>query len=461
MHTSSPTHGTSHSHGSDHGSDLGSDLGSGHADGPARPELRGTRRQASRPAAVAALAAVALTSGAVLQSAPAAEAAPRAVRAGVDLGSPGLPEARSVTRPASGVSVTTIVRGQKAATNATRGTTQAGPWRIRVATIDAKAKGQLRTAIGSDIARVEGVSTLGRWSGSTVAVNGSYFSQGRATAPGDMVGLAVNGGTIVSQPQRVAGHIGVLMDSRTKSLRMDNYSWKSTLSTPDATLFLDAVNTPVSTPPGCGTLTDPTACTQPGQLVRITPHYAAGRTPSGPGAEVVFDRSGCVVSAKKTRGTTLSASRTAIQATGVKAAQLLAAADTKCPTYEEKVFGRDGKQAALTSTTFGVAGRYQLVQDGEIVAPTNSGSFFGRHPRTIIGRAAGGSVMLVTVDGRSTASVGATLREAARLAKSLGMVDAANLDGGGSTAMAVRGKIVNTPVGGRERAVGDAVVFMP
>ena len=74
-----------------------------------------------------------------------------------------------------------------------------------------------------------------------MAVNGSYFSQGRATAPGDMVGLAVNGGTIVSQPQRVAGHIGVLMDSRTKSLRMDNYSWKSTLSTPDATLFLDAL----------------------------------------------------------------------------------------------------------------------------------------------------------------------------------------------------------------------------
>ncbi|GMA40810.1 phosphodiester glycosidase family protein [Mobilicoccus caccae] len=423
---------------------------------PTSPSRRARRRLASAVVVTAALAPLAL-------AAPQADAAAakKSARASVDLGRPGLPESRKVTRVESGVAVTSIVRGQKAATPATRGTTQNGPWRIKVATIDPKrAKGHLRTAIGADIARTEGVSVLGKWSKSPIAVNGSFFSAGRRTAPGDMVGVAVNGGTIISQPQRVAGHMGVLMDSRTKALRMDNYSWKSTITSDAGELFLDAVNTPVAVPKGCEQMTDAASCPISGPLVRFTPHYA-GRTPSGVGAEVVFDRKGCVISARTTRGAKLSASQTSIQATGARAADLLRVAGSGCPTYQEKLFGSDRKQVELSRTTFGVAGRYQLVREGKIVAPTAKGSFFGRHPRTIIGRTAGGSVMLVTVDGRSTASVGVTLTEAARLAKSLGMVDAANLDGGGSTAMAVRGKLVNTPAGSRERSVGDAIILLP
>jgi exopolysaccharide biosynthesis protein len=44
---------------------------------------------------------------------------------------------------------------------------------------------------------------------------------------------------------------------------------------------------------------------------------------------------------------------------------------------------------------------------------------------------------------------------------SLGAVTAMNLDGGGSTAMAVRGKLVNRPSDGAERADGDFVVVLP
>jgi exopolysaccharide biosynthesis protein len=67
--------------------------------------------------------------------------------------------------------------------------------------------------------------------------------------------------------------------------------------------------------------------------------------------------------------------------------------------------------------------------------------------------------MLVTIDGRQPRSVGATLWEAARVAKALGMRDAVNLDGGGSTTMAVRGRLVNSPVGS-ERSVSDALVWL-
>lgn len=406
---------------------------------------------------IAALAVGAPLMG-VVPPAPAASARP--ADAGLDIGRAGLRETRSVQRVTTGVSVTTIVRGQKAATNATRGTTPLGPWRIRVATIDKNAKGQLRTAIGTDIARTEGVSTLARWSRSYVAVNGSFFSQGRRSAPGDMVGLAVNAGTIISQPQRVAGHMGVLMDSRTKRLRMDDYTWKATLTSEAGELFLDAVNTPLVAPPGCEKLTDFTRCPAKGQVVRHTPHYSL-QTSTGPGAEVVFDRSGCVVSAKRTRGTRITPAQTTVQATGASATELLRVAGSGCPAYREKLFGADREPVTLSKTTFGVVGRYRLVRDGRIVAPTYKTSFFQRQPRTIIGRTAGGSIKLVTIDGRSTASVGATMQETARVAKSLGLVDAVNLDGGGSTAMAVRGRVINTPAGGRERSVGDAVVFMP
>ena len=45
------------------------------------------------------------------------------------------------------------------------------------------------------------------------------------------------------------------------------------------------------------------------------------------------------------------------------------------------------------------------------------------------------------------------------MAKDLGMVDAINLDGGGSTAMVVRGRLVTHPSDATgERPVGDAIV---
>ena len=76
---------------------------------------------------------------------------------------------------------------------------------------------------------------------------------------------------------------------------------------------------------------------------------------------------------------------------------------------------------------------------------------------------ADGSLLLVTVDGRRAGwSAGVTLPEAARLMRSLGARDALNLDGGGSTAMTVRGRVVNRPSdAGGERPVSDALVVLP
>jgi hypothetical protein len=94
-----------------------------------------------------------------------------------------------------------------------------------------------------------------------------------------------------------------------------------------------------------------------------------------------------------------------------------------------------------------------------------------RHPRTIVGVAARGRrLLLITIDGRQPGySAGATNRESAAIALALGATEAINLDGGGSTTMAVaryRGDSVTVDVVNRpsdpagERPVGNALVVV-
>ena len=108
-----------------------------------------------------------------------------------------------------------------------------------------------------------------------------------------------------------------------------------------------------------------------------------------------------------------------------------------------------------------MGGNPLLVKDGRILVPRWCGfAFCNRHPRTGIGVTPSGEVVLVTVDGRQPRrSVGMTLAGFARLFRSLGASDAINLDGGGSTTMVVRGRVVNRPSDrAGERRVGSAIL---
>ena len=79
-----------------------------------------------------------------------------------------------------------------------------------------------------------------------------------------------------------------------------------------------------------------------------------------------------------------------------------------------------------------------------------------RHPRTALGLSEDRrTLILVTVDGRSSESEGMTCPELAALMAELGAHDAINLDGGGSTAMVMGGAVVNQPSDGSERVVGN------
>lgn len=94
----------------------------------------------------------------------------------------------------------------------------------------------------------------------------------------------------------------------------------------------------------------------------------------------------------------------------------------------------------------------------QVEVDTNVGnhSIQGEQPRTAIGVAADGHILLVVVDGRDPGySRGATLPELADILISLGATTAYNLDGGGSSELWFNGVVVNQPSNGGERATSD------
>jgi exopolysaccharide biosynthesis protein len=109
-----------------------------------------------------------------------------------------------------------------------------------------------------------------------------------------------------------------------------------------------------------------------------------------------------------------------------------------------------------------IGGVPQLVADGRTVVGACTGSICGRNPRTGVGITPDGKVLLVVVDGRQPRfSVGMTLNRFALLFKRLGAVSALNLDGGGSSAVVIRGEVVNRPSSGFERRVTNALLVLP
>ena len=112
-----------------------------------------------------------------------------------------------------------------------------------------------------------------------------------------------------------------------------------------------------------------------------------------------------------------------------------------------------------------VGGGPRLLTDGNVTidwaAEGFDAGFAGSlNPRTAVGITQDGRhLLLVTVDGRQAISRGVALADLALILKRYGAWNAINLDGGGSTAMAVGGLTVSSPQGGgEERPVADMLL---
>lgn len=106
------------------------------------------------------------------------------------------------------------------------------------------------------------------------------------------------------------------------------------------------------------------------------------------------------------------------------------------------------------------AGPY-LIKNGEIYVDFKTEklqAIQGKNPRSAIGFNEN-ELIIVTVDGREQKSVGMTLYELAKLMKSLNCKEAMNFDGGSSSALFVKNKIVNSAVNKEGIAVSNALVI--
>ncbi len=125
------------------------------------------------------------------------------------------------------------------------------------------------------------------------------------------------------------------------------------------------------------------------------------------------------------------------------------------------VVGRMTCQQAINigvrdAVTFGPT----LIVNGK--AAKYSGNSGGLNPRTAIGQREDGAVLLLVIEGRKTSSMGATMADLIEVMKEYGAVNAANLDGGMSSAMWYKNEeLVSSSSIRQSRKMPTAFVVMP
>ncbi|MFE1010052.1 phosphodiester glycosidase family protein [Streptomyces sp. NPDC058794] len=359
-----------------------------------------------------------------------------------------------------------------------------GPWHIDVLTIDPREfRGRLDASYGPDLENRETTSDLSTTAGATAAVNAGFFVlDPKAGAPGDPAGVGVYDGRLLSEP--VAGRPGLVLHDNGRRTQVTRLTWRGSVSAGTASLPLNGNNRVPGLIRNCGGTTGdvPTSlplhdvtCTNPDELVTFTPEYG-DTTPPGDGAEAVLDAHDRVVELRSPRGGTLPPGGSSVQATGRRVADLTALAHVGDRLrITTTLLDERGHRVQPTPKTHILNAGPELVRDGRLhVTPATDGMvhpddpswYYGwvhkRNPRTLAGVDTAGRTVLVTADGRSTESLGLSIGESAEVAKSLGLRDAVNFDGGGSTTMVTDGALLNDPSDAAgERPVGDALLILP
>jgi hypothetical protein len=219
-----------------------------------------------------------------------------------------------------------------------------------------------------------------------------------------------------------------------------------------------------------------TVCSGSNDTVVFTPQFGAPLPPapsSGPARQVVVDARGRVVSAGAPGGT-LPAGDWAVQAIGTDEAWLASHATVGARlSVSERLRTGSGQPLQMSPATTVTSAGPLLVRNGRpaidavaegVLDPRdlNDYTFSAyRHARTMIGVDRRGRILLATVDGIAGVSEGMTLTEEADFMRSLGAVEAMNLDGGGSTQFASFGQVLDDPSSSPLRPVGDTVEAVP
>lgn len=325
-----------------------------------------------------------------------------------------------------------------------------GPWLINVLRIDL-AKSQLRIVRALDEGvGMETVSSLAARHRAVAAINGGYFRT-TGTYRGESLGSLVLGGQLLSESHNNRAAVGFITLSKTGEVIFGHLKSSGELRIGAAKHDVQGVNRPVSL----------------NEMLIFTPEFHRTTLTNPDGIEVIVRRNQVVAIEDLKGSSQIPADGFVISAAG-SARDWIKKHVRKglSARFSWRLSPIEPDAHNLWRTAGSVlGGGPQLVKHGK-VAITNleeniTNAFVtDRHPRTAIAKLNSGKLLLVTVDGRQpNASVGMSLPMLAELLLELGAVDALNLDGGGSTTMVVRHKVVNRPSDqSGERPVSDAIL---
>jgi Phosphodiester glycosidase/SPOR domain len=360
-----------------------------------------------------------------------------------------------------------------------------GPWVVHVLAIDpVRFHGRVEPALATGVVPGrEPVTRIDARTGALAGVNGGYFVIGPEDGtPGDLAGISVVHGNLVSEA--VNGRTSLVVPVRAGG-RARVAALRTSLSasaSDGAARLVDGRNRTPGLVRSCGGVGGdiPTerpkhdfTCTDPAELIQFTPAFGATTEP-GPGVEAVLDGSGRVRAVREPRGGAIPPAGSVLAGTGDGADWLRAHARPGARIRVAVRILADGAPLAAGAPLGVVNGGPRLLRHGAVDIPAYAEGFvwpedpefyfrFGvrRNPRTLAGVTRDGRLLLVAVDGHAPGySVGASFAESAALLRALGATEAVNLDGGGSTTMAIGSRLVNRPSDATgERPVGDALVL--
>ncbi len=327
-----------------------------------------------------------------------------------------------------------------------------GPWAIEVLELD-PARLRVEVAHAYDAAfGVETTSALARRRGALAAINGGFYLVDGLLA-GDAQGALALDGRLLSEPDRNRASVGLYEEGgRTRAL-FGRLALTATVTIGGGpAISVSGINRRRGA----------------GEVVVYTPEFHR-TTLTEPGGMEIVVAGGRVAEVRRDAGSSV-----------IPADGFVVSLGAEVPGGGAATPGQPARFATTLASSLGDAGKAWskarwiasagplLLWNGRRIDDAASESIsrvFGlaRHPRTAIAARADGTLLLVTVDGRAPRhSVGMSLGELTDLLLELGAVSALNLDGGGSTAMVLGGRLVNTPSDpAGERANGDALLVFP
>ncbi len=330
---------------------------------------------------------------------------------------------------------------------------------INAVTVDTKCSGtSVKAAIGRDIVYIkdalqgrESISALTERRGALLGLNADFFPY-----TGDPLGLCIIDSELISEPTNNRAVVAIRKDG---SAVFDNptFDAKLTLSN-NISRQIDGINRSRDT----------------NQVVLYTSTFGNSTATKYAGVEAILTSDELPVCPSKNISFTVTQVREnatdtpipkggAVLSSGGPAAfflkENLNVGDKLTVRFDIK--SPNGVDYAQVDNC--VSGGPWILKDGkqfidlenEIMGPEFSSD---RHPRTAVGITSAGKLILATVDGRQRFSRGINLPDLSDLMKRLGATSAINLDGGGSTTLSYRGIILNSPSGGEQRPVANALL---